>query len=302
MSAEERPRNKCECNGDGCSHKPNVGATGNTLAGWIKSHVVQYCRDCDETDAYKMTSVEKVRRLSGILFVAAVAFLSISPAVVSGATTTTTTLPATTTTIPVLCPPAPLDPTVTTIPVVGCVNPVTTTTTTTTTTTLPVAATTVPEGCALPPVAQAVFKGTIKSLDTVSAVFTVDQLRAGSLDGYATNNQVSVRYGSDAKYLEVGRTYLVGAAQDSVTLRLTSTLRDRAELFGGAEVVGTQRKCPEFEAAARTLNIDGTSIPTGLLDKLFEQPWRIAAALLLPPALVLCALFGAVWFRRGFKR
>lgn len=245
-----------------------------------------------------MTSVEKVRRLGGILFVTVVAFFVTTPTFVSGATTTTTP----TTTVPVLCPPAPADPTVTTIPLVGCVNPLATTTTTTTTTTLPVAATTVPEGCALPPVAQAVFKGTITSVDTVSAIFTVDQLRAGSLDGYATNNEVNVRYGSDAKYLEVGKTYLVGVAQDSVTLRLTSTLRDQPELFGGAEVAGTQRKCPEFEAAARTLNVDGTSISTGLLDKLFEQPWRIVVALVLPPALVLCALFAAVWFRRGVKR
>lgn len=245
-----------------------------------------------------MTSVEKVRRLSGILFVAAVACFVALPSSVSRATTASVP----TTTIPVLCPPS-ADPSVTTVPLVGCVNPVaTTTTTTTTTTTLPLAATTVPEGCALPPVAQAVFKGTIKSLDTVSAVFVVDQLRAGSLDGYATNNEVNVRYGSDAKYLTVGNSYLVGVAQDSVTLRLTSTLRDQPELFGGAEVAGSQRKCPEFEAAARTLNVDGTSISTGLLDKLFEQPWRLAAALLLPPALVLCALFAAVWFRRGFKR
>jgi hypothetical protein len=296
MSAEEGPRNKCKSNGYCGNDKPDISATGNTFASWIKSHVVQYCCDCDESDAYKMTSVEKVRRLSGILFVAVATFLISSPTVVSGSTTTTTT------TVPVLCPPAPLDPTVTTVPLVGCVNPVATTTTTTTTTTLPVAATTVPEGCALPPVAQAVFKGTVTSLDTVSAVFAVQQLRAGSLDGYASNNEVSVRYGSDAKYLEVGQAYLVGVAQDSVTLRLTSTLRDQPELFGGAEVVGTQRTCPEFEAAARTLNVDGTSIPTGMLDKLFGQPWRLVAALVLPPALVLCALFAAVWFRRGLRR
>lgn len=299
MSAEKRPRHKRKRNSDGGDNKPDICAASHAFTSWIKSHVVQYCGVDDERDACKVTSVEKVRRLLGILFVAAIAFFVTTPAVVSSATTTTT--PATTT-VPVLCPPAPSDPSVTTIPVVGCVNPVATTTTTTTTTTLPVAATTVPEGCALPPVAQAVFKGTITSVDTVSAIFRVDQLRAGSLDGYATKNEVNVRYGSDAKYLVVGETYLVGVAQDSVTLRLTSTLRDQPELFGGAEVAGTQRKCPEFEAAARTLKEDGTSIPTGLLDKLFEQPWKLAAALVLPPALVLAALFAAVWFRRGVKQ
>jgi hypothetical protein len=239
-----------------------------------------------------------MRRIGITVLGAALTFFLSAPAVVSSATTTTSP----TTTVPVLCPPAG-DPSVTTIPVVGCVNPVvTTTTTTTTTTTLPVAATTVPEGCALPPVAQAVFKGTLQSIDPVSAVFRVDQLRAGSLDGFAANNTVEVRYGSDVKYLNVGSEYLVGVEQDSVTLRLTSTLRDQPELFGAAEIAGTQNKCPEFEAAARTLNVDGTTIPTGLLAKLFEDPWRIAIAVLLPPALVLFALVALVWFRRGVKR
>lgn len=239
-----------------------------------------------------------MRRIGIAVLGATLTFFLSAPAVVSSATTTTSP----TTTIPVLCPPAG-DPSVTTVPIVGCVNPVvTTTTTTTTTTTLPIAATTVPEGCALPPVAQAVFKGTLQSVDPVSAVFRIDQLRAGSLDGFAANNTVEVRYGSDAKYLTVGSTYLVGVEQDSVTLRLTSTLRDQPELFGAAEVAGTQNKCPEFEAAARTLNVDGTTIPTGLLDKLFEDPWKIAMAVLLPPVLVLVALVALVWFRRGVKR
>ncbi|MFN5601622.1 MAG: hypothetical protein ACK48T_05815 [Acidimicrobiaceae bacterium] len=239
-----------------------------------------------------------MRRIGIAVLGATLTFFLSAPAVVSSATTTTSP----STTIPVLCPPAG-DPSVTTVPIVGCVNPVvTTTTTTTTTTTLPIAATTVPEGCALPPVAQAVFKGTLQSVDPVSAVFRIDQLRAGSLDGFAANNTVEVRYGSDAKYLTVGSTYLVGVEQDSVTLRLTSTLRDQPELFGAAEVAGTQNKCPEFEAAARTLNVDGTTIPTGLLDKLFEDPWKIAMAVLLPPVLVLVALVALVWFRRGVKR
>lgn len=239
-----------------------------------------------------------MRRIGIAVLGATLTFFLSAPAVVSSATTTTSP----STTIPVLCPPAG-DPSVTTVPIVGCLNPVvTTTTTTTTTTTLPIAATTVPEGCALPPVAQAVFKGTLQSVDPVSAVFRIDQLRAGSLDGFAANNTVEVRYGSDAKYLTVGSAYLVGVEQDSVTLRLTSTLRDQPELFGAAEVAGTQNKCPEFEAAARTLNVDGTTIPTGLLDKLFEDPWKIAMAVLLPPVLVLVALVALVWFRRGVKR
>lgn len=238
-----------------------------------------------------------MRRTGPLLLVVSACLVAASPSVVSSATTT---VPSTTT-LPVLCPPSG-DGATTTIPLTGCVNPATTTTSSTTTSSLPIAVTTVPEGCSLPPTAQAVFVGTVASLDPVNAVFTVNQLRAGSLDGYSANGSVQVRYGSDAKYLDIGEAYLVGVEQDTVTLRLTSTLRDRAELFGGAEVAGSQTRCPEHEAAARTLNIDGTAIATGMLDKLFEQPWRLAVALLVPPALVLFALFALVWFRRGIRR
>lgn len=248
-----------------------------------------------------MTSVGGMRRI-GPAGLVACAFLVFLPS--HGASATTTTTPSVpTTTVPVLCPPA-TGGTPTTAPPVGCINPAVTTTTTaaTTTTSLPVAVTTVPEGCALPPTAQAVFVGTVTSLDPVNAVFAVTQMRAGSLEGFVADDTVQVRYGSDAKYLDVGRTYIVGVEQDSVTLRLRSTLRDQPELFGGAEAAGTRTRCPRFEAAARTLNTDGSEIATGMFDTFFEEPWRVATAVLLPPALVLCALFALAWFRRGLRR
>ena len=178
----------------------------------------------------------------------------------------------------------------------------TTSTTTTTTTTVPTAVTTVPEGCPLAPVAQAVFVGTITSLDPVAAVFTVTQVRAGTLDGYINSNSVEVRYGRDVKYLEKNQTYIVGVALDSVTSKLSSTIRDSNELFGGAEVVGSNVRCPKFEAAARTLHIDGTSIDSGLFVTIFDQPVRLLAALVLPTLLVFLALLALVWFRRGMRR
>ena len=176
-----------------------------------------------------------------------------------------------------------------------------TTTTSTTTTTLPSAVTTVPEGCALPPVAQAVFVGVITKRDAVSATFKVSQVRAGSLEGYLTNDSTEVRYGADAKYLNKGEQYIVGVALDSVTLKLSSTIRDAAEIFGGAEVVGSTKQCPKFDAAARTLHIDGTSISSGLFDKFFDQPLRLLIVLVLPTLLVVMALVGLVWFRRGTR-
>ena len=175
-------------------------------------------------------------------------------------------------------------------------------TTTSTTTTVPTAVTTVPEGCGLPSVAQAVFVGTISSLDPVAAVFTVTQVRAGSLDGYINGNSVEVRYGRDVKYLHKNMTYIVGVALDSVTLKLSSTIRDSNELFGGAEVVGSNTRCPKFDAAARTLHSDGTSIDSGLFVTVFDQPVRLFAALVLPTVLVFLALLALVWFRRGMRR
>lgn len=234
-----------------------------------------------------------MRRSMFVVPLLAAAFITVSPIVASGATTTTTS-------VPVLCPPSS-DPSVITVPVVGCVAPLTTTTTSTTTTTLPSAVTTVPEGCALPPTAIAVFVGKVISVDPVNAVFDVQQMRAGSLEGYIANNKVEVRYGADVKYLKTNKSYIVGANPDAVSLKLSSTIRDTAELFGGAQVVGSNKKCPVFEAAARTLHTDGTAISTSILGKLFEQPWRIAVAVLLPPVLVLMGLFGLVWLRRGTK-
>ena len=178
----------------------------------------------------------------------------------------------------------------------------TTSTTTTTTTTVPTAVTTVPEGCPLAPVAQAVFVGIIAALDPVAAVFTVTQVRAGTLDGYINANSVEVRYGRDVKYLEKNQTYIVGVALDSVTSKLSSTIRDSNELFGGAEVVGSNVRCPKFEAAARTLHDDGTSIDSGLFITVFDQPVRLLAALVLPTLLVFLGLLALVWFRRGMRR
>ena len=207
-------------------------------------------------------------------------FGSGAPALVSAETTTTTEAPA----------------------VASSTSTSTTSTTTSTTTTVPTAVTTVPEGCALPPVAQAVFVGTITSLDPVAAVFTVAQVRAGTLDGYINADSLEVRYGRDVKYLKKGKTYIVGVALDSVTSKLSSTIRDSNELFGGAEVVGSNVRCPKFEAAARTLHSDGTSIDSGLFVTIFDQPLRLLAALVLPTLLVFLALLALVWFRRGMRR
>ncbi len=232
-----------------------------------------------------MSSVEVVRRILLAIIIASGVLLWSSASMVAGETTTTSTIPL-----------APLDTSTTS-------SSTTSTSTTSTTTTLPSAVTTVPQGCEFAPLAQAVFIGTLATVDPVTAVFMVTQVRAGSLEGYIdNNNKVEVRYGSDVKYLAMGDSYIVGVATDKVTLKLSSTIRDKAELFGGAEVAGSNQRCPTFEAAARTLHINGGAIDSGIFVKFFDQPLRLLATFIVPPALVLLALLGLVWFRRGIRR
>ena len=203
-------------------------------------------------------------------------------------TVTTTVAPASTTTVDPLAS--------------STTSTSTSSTTSTTTTTLPSAVTTVPEGCPLPPVAQAVFRGRVQSIDPVSATFLVQQVRAGSLEGYAGTDTVEVRYGGDVKFLAVGSDYIVGVALDPVTQKLSSTIRDSAELFGGNEVAGGGVECPSFEAAARTLHTDGTAIESGVLSNFTSEPLRLLAAVVLPAAMVFVLLLALVWVRRGTRR
>lgn len=221
-----------------------------------------------------------------------------APRAVGAVTTTSSTSPVTAPVTPTTT--AALDPSVPTSAAETTTS--TTSTTSTTTTTLPTAVTTVPEGCPLPPVAQAVFVGRVQTIDPVSATFTVSQVRAGSLDGYAANNAVEVRYGADVKFLEQGGEYIVGVAPDPSTQKLSSTVRDPAELFGGNEVAGGGAQCPSFEAAARTIHTDGSSIESGVFSNFTSDPLRLAAAVVVPSALVFVLLLGLVWARRATRR
>lgn len=146
------------------------------------------------------------------------------------------------------------------------------------------------------------FVGRVQSIDPVAATFAVSQIRAGSLEGYAANNAVEVRYGADVKFLERDMEYIVGVALDPVTQKLSSTIRDSADLFGGNEVAGGGEQCPRFQAAARTLHTDGTSIESGVFSNFFGEPLRLAAALLLPASLVFVMLLALVWIKRGMRR
>lgn len=172
-----------------------------------------------------------------------------------------------------------------------------------TTTTVPgavnPAVTTVPEGCPPRPGAQAVFVGVARRIADGEVVFEVSQLRSGSLEGFAADGAATVVYGSDARLLSTGRTYIVGVTATSAG-RLASSVREDTEPFGGAAVIGVtdQVRCPVFENAARTLSAEGTPLESGVLSGLGRQRWSLVLALVAPVGAALAGLYAlAAWSR-----
>jgi hypothetical protein len=179
--------------------------------------------------------------------------------------------------------------------------------------TVPSATTTVPVGCPPAPASQAVFVGKVKVLDATQALFELVRLRSGSLAGYSTEvpnvdgtvvSEVGIYYGRDVKFLEVGDSYLVGTALDATTGRIYSRVTEQAPLFGGNEVADINNSgitCPDFADVARTLNVDGSSVESGLLSGLAGESDRIMLAVLVPAGLVLLALVTLVLISRSLR-
>lgn len=177
--------------------------------------------------------------------------------------------------------------------------------------TVPSATTTVPVGCPPAPVSQAVFVGKVKVLDATQALFELVRLRSGSLAGYSTEVpnidgtvvvEIGIYYGRDVKFLAVGDSYLVGTALDATTGRIFSRVTEEAPLFGGNEVADINNSgvvCPNFADVARTLNVDGSSVESGVLSGLSGESDRIVLALVVPAGLVLLGLVALVLIRRS---
>lgn len=177
--------------------------------------------------------------------------------------------------------------------------------------TVPSATTTVPVGCPPAPVSQAVFVGKVKVLDATQALFELVRLRSGSLAGYSTEvpnidgtvvTEVGIYYGRDVKFLEVGDSYLVGTALDATTGRIYSRVTEEAPLFGGNEVADINNSgvvCPNFADVARTLNVDGSSVESGVLSGLSGESDRVVLAVVVPAGLVLLGLVTLVLIRRS---
>jgi hypothetical protein len=157
----------------------------------------------------------------------------------------------------------------------------------------------VPPGCVTPPPPIAVFVGTLAESDPTTARFAVQQIRAGSLDGYAVNTIVDVRFDDDIRFLRPGQQYLVGTIPDSITGVLRSKVRLPAPLFGGDAVIGvndTDVRCPRVEDGVKTLSVDGTEVDTGVLAPLKTAKRALLKAILKPLgiALGLLALLVAI--------
>lgn len=151
----------------------------------------------------------------------------------------------------------------------------------------------IPAGCTAPPPPVAVFVGTLADADATTARFAVEQIRAGSLDGYAVNTIVDVRYDDDIRYLRAGQQYLVGAKPNALTHVLESKVRLPALLFGGDAVIGvddTDVRCPRTEDGVKTLLVDGTEVDTGVLTPLKTAKKSLLMAILKPLGIAFAIL------------
>jgi len=157
----------------------------------------------------------------------------------------------------------------------------------------------VPAGCPRPDPAAVAFVGTMIGKDDVTQVvrFRIDQIRAGSAEPWAIDGLIDVRYGDDYRFLDEGEQYLIGAGVDPVYGVLSSTVRPAEPTFGGNDVVGVDDLaviCPDLDDPIRTLNLDGTSIDSGVLSLLTEDRRLLLATLAVPAALVGAALLALV--------
>jgi hypothetical protein len=157
----------------------------------------------------------------------------------------------------------------------------------------------IPIGCPLPDPAEVAFVGTMIGKDDVTQVvrFRIDQLRAGSAAPWEVSGLIDVRYGDDYRFLVKGDQYLVGAGSDPVYGVLSSTVRPAEPTFGGNDVIGVDDlavTCPSLDDPVRTVNLDGTTIDSGVLSLLTDDRRLLLATLGVPAALAFAALLALV--------
>ena len=171
----------------------------------------------------------------------------------------------------------------------------------------PQATTTIPEGCFPQALPQVVFIGEASTVSDESVSFAIQKTITGDASSYVTGDgTVEVQYGTDAKFVHEGTTYIVGAVTDPFLPILVSKLRATTTTLS-AELgqTNTGDACPTFEDAIITLNENGTSVDTGVLRPLRENKLLVIAALVLSVALAIGGLVAVVVMqrtRRGIAR
>jgi hypothetical protein len=164
----------------------------------------------------------------------------------------------------------------------------------------------VPVGCPIQPLPDVVFVGTVVDTDYRTVRFSIDQVRAGDVGQFSSGGLVDVRYGIDAKYLDEGDQYLIGASYDGQVQALRSRVQPAAPTFGGDEIIRadeTDRECPDVVDPMRTLHTDGSSIDSGVLSPFFGNRDGLLRSLLAAVAIVglaVLALAAIRWFFTGF--
>ncbi len=172
----------------------------------------------------------------------------------------------------------------------------------------------VPAGCPTPEPAAVVFTGSMIGKDDVTQTvrFGIEQVRAGSAEPWAGNGVIDIRYGPDYRFLVAGDTYLVGAGIDSRYNVLASTVRPPEPTFGGNDVVGVDDlalDCPAIDDPIRTLQVDGTTVDSGVLSLMTQDRRLLLATILVPVGivtlvlvvLVLLRAFGTAGFRGALQ-
>jgi hypothetical protein len=168
----------------------------------------------------------------------------------------------------------------------------------------PTTQTTLPAGCVAPRAAIATFLGELVSADDGAAIFSVVQVRGGSLGAYVNAGAISIRYAErETRFLQVGTTYLVGAGGSELFSTLESKVRAKKQLFAGDAVVGvdeSDKPCPVIEDPVLTLLPNGQAINAGVFSLLRNGRGGLLQAAVLPLLFALVFLIGLVITKRLF--
>jgi hypothetical protein len=117
---------------------------------------------------------------------------------------------------------------------------------------------------------------------------------------FTYNGVIDVRYGPDARDLDKGEQYLVGASVDAEAGVLASKVREAEPPFGGDGVIAAAQqdlKCPAVADPVRTLHTDGTPVDDSIVKPLLSAKGRLLRAILLPLLAVMGLVFVLVTIR-----